>query len=91
VLTDDQKARKLAHSVLDSNRVQTTPHLFGWLCFISALTEAQRAQIIADHESHHRPLKPYLEEAEAEAVRCQGLSGKTVGTTESTTKTFPER
>ena len=30
-MTDDQKARRLASAVVGSSRVQTTPHLFGWL------------------------------------------------------------
>jgi len=35
LLTDDQKARKLAREVLKKSIIQTTPHLFGWLFFIN--------------------------------------------------------
>ncbi|MDF5724128.1 MAG: XRE family transcriptional regulator, partial [Rhizonema sp. PD37] len=38
-LTDDQKARKLASKVMQSDQVQTMPHLLGWLFFVSYLND----------------------------------------------------
>ena len=54
-LTDDQKARSLAQTTL-LGRVQTTPHLFGWLLFTSRLTDGDCKHIIDEHTSLNRPL-----------------------------------
>ena len=35
--TDDQKARSLAADIIGKDRVQTTPHLFGWMIFTGHL------------------------------------------------------
>lgn len=63
VLTDDQQARKLAQAVLEPPRVQTTPHLFGWLFYGRFLTDGDKDPIIAEHASLRRPLRPHLERA----------------------------
>ena len=60
-LTDDQKARTLAQKTLPSGRVQTTPHLFGWLIFSSQLTDGDRNHVMDEHKSFDRPLAPYFE------------------------------
>jgi len=70
-LTDDQKARKLAGEVMDSNKVQTTPHLFGWLCFTNRLGDGDKDNIIQEHRQFNRPLAPYFEEMYMEALRCR--------------------
>ncbi len=75
-LTDDQKARKLAATILESSRVQTTPHLLGWLCFVGALGGEHMPEILCDHENHDRPLKPYFESAFCEALRCRTLMAR---------------
>ncbi|MBT2119752.1 hypothetical protein KK141_21715 [Dyella sp. LX-66] len=62
VMTDDQKARRLAHDVGHS-LVQTTPHLFGWLFFAGKLTEADKGAIIQQHVEMGQILKPHLERA----------------------------
>ncbi len=61
-MTDDQKARKLGHSELTPNMVQTTPHLFGWLFFTSRLSDGEESVIIEEHNSFGRPLAKYFEE-----------------------------
>jgi hypothetical protein len=73
-LTDDQKARKLARCTLPQNRVQTTPHLLGWLYFAGILTDGYLEAIISDHNGHGRPLEPHLRAAHAEAARCMALA-----------------
>jgi hypothetical protein len=70
-MTDDQKARRLGSDSLGSDRVQTTPHLFGWLFFSGYLVDSDKDQIIAEHESLSRPLKPYFEDMYKEALRCR--------------------
>ena len=59
--TDDQKARKLASHVMDTDRVQTTPHLFGWLYFTHSLGDADKDAIISEHERFEGPLRPHFE------------------------------
>jgi hypothetical protein len=61
-LTDDQRARTLATSVLSSSDVQTTPHLFGWLMYEGYLGDSDKDVIIAQHEECERPLKRFFEE-----------------------------
>jgi len=70
-LTDDQKARHLAEVVLDVARVQSTPHLFGWLCYQGALTDSDKATVINEHESMRRPLAPYFEEMYLRALELR--------------------
>ena len=68
-LTDDQKARSLAQTSLPGGRVQTTPHLFGWLLFSNRLTDGDRTHVIDEHTSLNRPLEPYLDEMYLTALR----------------------
>jgi len=70
-LTDDQKARKLACEVMDRNKVQTTPHLFGWLCFTNRLGDGDKDVICEEHTRFNRPLAPYLEIVYQDALRCR--------------------
>jgi hypothetical protein len=67
--TDDTSARKLASQVMEERRVQTTPHLFGWLYFKHFLGDADKDAIIQEHESLQRPLRPYFEEMYGRALR----------------------
>lgn len=73
VLTDDQKARILARTVLSGDRVQTTPHLVGWLFFTGALKRAHKGTIILQHRQSGRPLEKYFLEVYFEAERCRKL------------------
>ena len=70
-LTDDQKARKLAETVLANRMTQTTPHLFGWLFFTCMLSDGDKDPIIQEHVRLNRPLEKYFEEMYLEALRCR--------------------
>ncbi len=72
VLTDDQRARKLAREV--SAREQTTPHLLGWLTFNGRLSDADCDQIIRHHEEMRRPLGKFIVEMFGEGLRCRALA-----------------
>lgn len=72
--TDDQKARKLASQVMDTDRVQTTPHLFGWLYFTQSLGDADKESIIREHECFEGPLRPYFEEMYIRALQYRLLA-----------------
>ena len=62
VLTDDQKGRRLAESYLGGvERVQTTPHLFGWLVFDGRLVDSDKDVVVHEHSQLGRPLAPYFE------------------------------
>jgi hypothetical protein len=69
--TDDQKARKLASSVMPADRVQTTPHVLGWLFFVRRLVDGDFETILFEHAECEGPLKPYLTEMYTEALRCR--------------------
>ena len=70
-MTDDQKARKLGGAIIDSNYVHTTPQLFGWLFFKGYLIDADKSDVIREHEQYGRPLRPFFEEMYDEALRCR--------------------
>ena len=74
--TDDKGARKLASQVLGEKRVQTTPHLFGWLFFKQALSDADKEAIIKEHESCGRPLRPYFEEMYMRALEYRLMANR---------------
>ena len=67
-LTDDQKARTVAHENLASQHVQTTPHLFGWLVFTGVLSDGDVEQVIAEHSAMKRPLGRYFKEMRERAA-----------------------
>lgn len=69
LITDDQSARKLASQVMESGRVQTTPHIFGWLCFGGYLDTESAQLVIQEHDecSGRSTLRKYFELAYAEA------------------------
>jgi hypothetical protein len=62
LLTDDQKARKLATEA-GHTAVQTTPHLFGWLVFTGVLGDDDKNVVIAEHRALGGILQQYFEEA----------------------------
>lgn len=70
VITDDQKARKLA-SDAGHGLVQTTPHLFSWLLFTGKLGDADKAVVIQQHEEMDQDLTPHLERAYVMALECK--------------------
>jgi hypothetical protein len=73
-MTDDQKARKLGHQVLQDSPTQTTPHLLSWLIFERHLTDGDMSMILEEHQSLDRPLAKYFEAAYQEACRCRLLA-----------------
>lgn len=62
VLTDDQKARRLA-SQAGHAIVQTTPHLFSWLVFTGRLDHIDKGTVITEHTNLGSVLTKHLEEA----------------------------
>jgi hypothetical protein len=72
-LTDDQGARKLASYIMAPEKVQTTPHLIGWLVFNEFLNDAEMELIITEHESLKRPLKKYYHEVFMKAMEYRLL------------------
>lgn len=73
-MTDDSKARKLGVSVLGVKRVQTTPHLVGWLFYIRELTDTDFSIIISEHQEYNRPLSKYFKEAYHESLRIKSMN-----------------
>lgn len=67
-LTDDQKARRLACTYMEPSKVQTTPHLFGWLVFKSCLSDGDKVSILDEHENMGRTLSKFLCEKYMEAL-----------------------
>ena len=72
VLTDDQRARKLAREV--AAREQTTPHLVGWLAFHGRVSDADCELIVRHHEQMRGPLRKFIEEMFREGLRCRAMS-----------------
>lgn len=70
VMTDDQRARRLADSC--SHRPsQTTPHLHSWLIFTGRLTDADHALVIAQHREMGGSLAPHLQRGYELALQCR--------------------
>lgn len=69
-LTDDQKARKLGAIALAQDRVQTTPHLLGWLVYSRSLSDLEVETVLAQHSLMARPLREHLTRAYHEGLRC---------------------
>lgn len=70
VITDDQKARKLA-SDAGHSLVQTTPHLFSWLMFTGRLGDADKSLVIQQHKEMDQDLAPHFERAYVIALECR--------------------
>nr|WP_320057859.1 hypothetical protein [uncultured Bacteroides sp.] len=70
-MTDDQGARKLAAETIGSTRVQTTPHLLGWLFYNRTLIDSDISVIIKEHEENNRTLRRFLEDAYIESQRIR--------------------
>lgn len=63
IVTDDQKARRLADVALGASAVQTTPQLLGWLIFTQRLSDWDVGRVIDEHQQMKRPLSKYFLEA----------------------------
>lgn len=70
-LTDDQKARRLGHDVLGRDRVQTTPHILGWLVFGMKIGDGDIETVVAEHRETDRPLARFFQDAHLEGCRCR--------------------
>ncbi|MNK76458.1 hypothetical protein D3C87_960270 [compost metagenome] len=70
VITDDQKARKLALAA-GYPLVQTTPHLFSWLIFSRALGDSDHAVVRNQHVALEGDLAPHFLDAYHLALQCQ--------------------
>lgn len=71
LMTDDQKARRLGILMVGNDKVQTTPHLLGWLLFEGRLTDVDKDDIIAEHKRLGGILEQFYEEVYHEAMRCR--------------------
>lgn len=76
MLTDDQRARRLARAVLGKERVQTTPHLLGWLYYIGELGDSDLEPICQEHERLRGrvPLSPFFREMYNAALYARLMS-----------------
>jgi predicted nucleic acid-binding protein len=70
VITDDQKARRLAED-LGHAITQTTPHLFSWLIFKGRLGDSDKDLVIEQHVAMGRPLAPHFLNAYELALQCK--------------------
>lgn len=70
VITDDQKARRLAESS-GHHLTQTTPHLHSWLIFTGRLTDADHALVVNQHKAMAGSLEPHLRRAYELALQCR--------------------
>lgn len=70
VITDDMKARKLAHQS-GHTLTQTTSHLFAWLIFSGRLGDSDKVTVIAQHQAMQRDIAPHLERAYEMALQCK--------------------
>lgn len=73
VQTDDDRAEKLAVEVLGDDRVQTTPHVLGWMFFHGLLADHELAVVVEEHRSVGRNLGVRFSEAHVEACRVKLL------------------
>jgi len=74
VLTDDQKARRLAQTFCDPGMVQTTPQLLGWLFFTTELLDSDLKAIVCEHEHVNRPLCKYFDEMYRQALERRAVN-----------------
>ena len=72
-LTDDKNARKLAKEILGREKIQTTPHLLGWLFVNQSLSDSDLEPIISDHIYFRRPLEKYYREVWEESLKIRLL------------------
>jgi predicted nucleic acid-binding protein len=75
ILTDDQKARKLAEAVLAPQEVQTVPHLAAWLLYEGYVSDSEFDELIREHETLGRPLRPHFEAARNLSLEARLASG----------------
>ena len=76
VLSDDRKATIFGREVLGAaSRVQTTPHVFGWLLFLGHLVDRDIETVVTQHRAVRRPLEPHLRAMAAWIELCRSRGG----------------
>lgn len=75
LLTDDKRAAKAAKRVIPANRVQSVPHLFGWLFFTAQLSDSDKTTVIAEHGANGQGLAIHFEGAYNMALRSRLMAG----------------
>jgi len=76
MMTDDQGARAAAEELMESDRVQTTPHLFGWLLFDNHLGDCDKGDVTREHEElRASPLTRWLDEMYRWSLQCRLSAG----------------
>ena len=73
VLTDDTGAQKLGVQELPNERVQSSPHLFGWLVFAGHITDADVEPIVSEHVAMRRHRGEDFRGSYREALRIRLL------------------
>lgn len=79
LMTDDQKARTLGIQMIGNDKVQTTPHLLGWLLFEGRLTDVDKDDIVVEHKRLGGILEQFYDEVYHEAMRCRLMTQQTGG------------
>lgn len=74
-MTDDQPARRLAEKIIeDKKKIQTVPHLLGWLYFENYLSDGDIETVIQEHKEVERPLEPFFREMYRRALQYRSIS-----------------
>lgn len=73
ILTDDQKARRLATDKALAIKTQTTPHLLGWLFYSRRLVDGDYSTVVGEHVALGGQLEPHLKTAYHMALRARCL------------------
>jgi hypothetical protein len=76
-MTDDKKAAHLARTMIPIAKVQSTPHLLGWLYFTGRLLDPDKGTILAELAELKRNLQRQIEAAYDEALRCRLMAQTT--------------
>jgi hypothetical protein len=75
--TDDDRAEKLAIEVLTRDKVQTTPHVLGWLFFHGHVGDDHVATIIKEHTDTGRNIAARFRGMHGEATRIRSMMKST--------------
>ncbi len=65
--------------MIGNDKVQTTPHLLGWLFFQGGLSDVDKDVIIAEHKRLGGNLEQFYEEVYREAMRCRLINRRNDG------------
>lgn len=75
--TDDDRGEKLAIAVLSLARVQTTPHVLGWLFFHGHLQDHELKVVVDEHEAVGRNMSARFRSAYHQALHARLLASTT--------------